>query len=192
MRGNKPHNSVLGLIDWVKGLDDVSIKYVLELGVFSGESTILFAAAFPGVVAVDLWDDIQNMDVITATLDDMREAEQVFRSRMKERKNIIQMRCETVTAIRLLGHAAGLIYVDATHAFSTVKQELNEIKIARLGHRSQYVTAGHDWRHPGVKRAARQHFRREPEFVGTDGSWGYHIQPRPTNGYSDEQPKQSV
>jgi len=158
---------VKDLCDWV-GRDD--IRVVVEVGVYVGDSTQMFANFFRDAViyAVDPWEaGYDNKDAI-ASRSDMAQVEAMFDQNVRHFPNIIKVKRPSIVAAKnFLDKGVDLIYVDACHQYPSIKQDIQvwKPKVRR-------VFAGHDFANGwhGVDRAVREEFG-QPDRTFVDGSW---------------------
>jgi predicted O-methyltransferase YrrM len=117
----------------------------VEVGTWTGESAVLFAAHFDQVVCVDWWrmtheQVAHDMAVYGCT---RAEAKQAFLGRIKPFDNIAYLHMGTEEAAAMIpDESVDTVYIDSDHSYSGVKKDvaLWEPKVKRGG----YI-AGHDY-----------------------------------------------
>ena len=161
-------NGLEDLIAWAKAR--IPLHRMAEVGSYAGESTVLFAAAFDLVYAIDGWN-AQSAKSIEADgwKADIEAAEASFDERASLFPNVSKLKATSpFAASYFLDRSLNLVYIDADHAYDAVLADIRAwtAKLASPG-----IMSGHDYDggHEGVARAVRETFGDVAHFV--DGSW---------------------
>ena len=161
LREGKILSGLQDMIDFLPG------GIMVEVGTFSGESTIEFAKKFHCVYAIDPWSD--SIVVLAGT--PMSEVESVFDERIKSYTNIIKMKTTGNEGVKKFeDYSLDFVYIDAMHDYYSVKNDItmwiNKVK------RSGYI-AGHDYdvSSPGCIQAVDEIFGANNIKVFEDSSW---------------------
>jgi hypothetical protein len=133
-------------------------RIVVELGAWLGRSTRFIAESAPNsvVISVDHWEGSEehHHDPVTrAMLPSLYDT--FLSSCWEHRGKIVPVRLRTIEGLNLIaevGIQPDLIYIDASHAYEDVRQDLLTAK--RLFPTS--VIVGDDWYNTEVSRAVRQ------------------------------------
>jgi hypothetical protein len=149
---------------------------VVEIGSYSGESTVMFAIRAKLVIAIDPWDMLPDTNsLITGhaqkdeMTSDMKLVEEVFDQRTRVMNNIEKMKAFDYEVVKKIkDKSVDFLYIDSIHT----KEEVNRIiklwlpKIAKHG-----KIAGHDYTSyfPGVQEAVDENFKKINSYIDT--SW---------------------
>jgi predicted O-methyltransferase YrrM len=141
----------------------------VEIGSWTGISTILFAKYFKTVIAIDPWE--KTIDEISSQYN-MEEVEKIFDLRIKEFSNIKKLKMKSKEASLLLfeDNSINIVYIDGSHKYDAVKEDIKlwypKIKIGGL-------LTGHDYSNKflGVKKAIDESIKNIKIFGET--SWLY-------------------
>ena len=139
---------------------------MIEIGAWTGESSVLFAQHFDQVVCVDAWSPDLLIDGYCAA-----DAYIEFLQRTRPFSNIAYVRMNAVSAASLFKpNTASAIYVDADHKYPSVKQDISlYAPVVKPG--GYYC--GHDYSKemfPGCVQAIHE-LLGAPDKVYKDNSW---------------------
>lgn len=167
-----------GLVDMINYIDSISDKPVrmmniVEVGVWTGCASVIFAKRFREVICVDTWKQAGG-DHLTKKYN-MKEVEKIFDSRMSKYPGIIRkakMDSKQAAFASLIEKMENIetydvIYIDAIHTFEGSLKDMRDWKpIAKR------FICGHDYekRFPGVIKAVNKVFGK-PLKVFKDTSW---------------------
>lgn len=156
--------------DKLYNLSDIPI--VVEIGSYSGESSIIFAQEFPFAIiyCIDPWvNGYDDKDIISFA--DMEKIEKEFDERTKYYKNIVKIK-DYSTNINIQN--VSMIYIDGNHQYEFVKNDILHWKDKIL---PNGIISGHDYydhqEHShvaGVKKAVLE-LLGFPNLRYKDGSW---------------------
>lgn len=150
MRDDRQIGGLQALCRWA--VERGAIAKAVEVGVYAGEATAVFACFFRDVLAVDPWQNGYD-DADLASF--MAPMEAVFAAFL-ERKNasggvIRHLRNTSSDAAGFVADASlDFIYIDADHRYEAVLSDL-ATWMPKL--RPGAILAGHDLSFPGVRRA---------------------------------------
>lgn len=157
-----PH-SIKGLNDMLDFLGDVKDKTMLEIGSWTGLSSVEFSKRFKHVCCVDPWQATEGIN----TEYDMSEVEKIFDKRKK--KNVAKIKHTSSEASEILGdNKFDYIYIDGCHTYEAVKLDIENWK-----DKCKIAICGHDYwpgRFDGVIKAVDEAFGK-PDKVFSDTSW---------------------
>jgi len=138
---------------------------MVEIGCYSGESTVEFARKFDLVYAVDCWDD-----QICRMSEAINVVEKRFDERVKTFSNIVKMKKTGDVAVLVFeDHSLDFVYIDARHEYCYVRNDISKwVKKVKKGAH----IGGHDFHvdHFGVIKAVKELFGN-PLKVFSDASW---------------------
>ena len=163
----RDQHSTEGLLEMIKELPNKGT--MIEIGTFTGESTVLFGDHFKKVIGIDPM--LQDYDVQDPTSKfNFNEVLDMFNNRTKEYNNITLIRKTSDDAVKELdGETYDFVYIDGIHQYKNVKQDIiNYLPLVKKG---GYI-GGHDYGEPwpGVKVAVDEMFGK-PDKVFQDTSW---------------------
>jgi len=151
------------------------VKKMIEIGSYSGESTVIFAQEFPDaeIICIDPWELVTDpFDRILA--DTGTQAHQKFLERTKPYPNISFIKKMSAEAACLIeDDSVDLVYIDGNHGYKYVVEDITNY-MPKL-HMNCFL-AGHDWfLDPKAKwfcvtRAVRD-VLGEPDKTFRDHSW---------------------
>jgi predicted O-methyltransferase YrrM len=160
------------------------VEYMVEVGVFAGQSTQVFGQFVPHILAVDAYrfDYPDNyLDHLKACVRNAGLPEGVKVSLASLAKDIFLEVAAKLPDCRLflgtsqdaatkIKGAWDLVYIDANHAYDAVKQDL-QLWLPRV--RPGGFIAGHDYSEsfPDLCRAVQEFFGRAPDATFADSSW---------------------
>lgn len=142
---------------------------MIEIGTFTGESTVIFGDHFENVIGIDPM--LQDYDVQDPTSKfNFNEVLDMFVDRTKGYDNIQLITKTSDDAVNDFNDGVfDFVYIDGIHQYENVKQDiLNYLpKIKKGG-----VIGGHDYgpTWPGIEKAVTEIFGK-PDKVFKDTSW---------------------
>ena len=142
---------------------------MIEIGTFTGESTVIFGDHFKKVIGIDPM--LQDYDVQDPTSKfNFNEVLDMFNDRTKDYKNIsLVQKTSDDAVLDFTDESFDFIYIDGIHQYENVKQDIiNYLPKVKKGG----VIGGHDYgpHWPGVKVAVDEMFG-QPDKVFKDTSW---------------------
>ena len=167
-------NDRYGLIDMINRISSFySINEMVEIGSFSGESSIIFAGKVKKIYCVDPW--ISNYDCLdTASFCDMNEVEKEFDDNIEQHDNIVKLKMKSASAHSLFeNRSLDFVYIDGIHSYLPVKQDI-QMWLPKLKHNRfigghDYIMNPNNWMHP-VSIAVDETLGK-PDWVFRDNSW---------------------
>jgi predicted O-methyltransferase YrrM len=142
---------------------------MIEIGTFTGESTILFGDHFEKVIGIDpMLQDYDKQDPTSNF--NFNEVLDMFIDRTKDYKNIqLITKTSDDAVLDFNDESFDFIYIDGIHQYENVKQDIiNYLPKVKKGG----VIGGHDYGNswPGVRQAVDEMFG-QPDKVFKDTSW---------------------
>ena len=161
-----------GVADHV-GLDKNSV--MLEIGCYTGESTMFWAERCKLVYAVDAW----LTGYAPGKLISENDFDEVFRrynERIKDQGNIATIRAKSVDASELFEpHSLDFVYIDGNHEYNAVMADIDAwVWAVKPGG----FIGGHDYGsqyHVGVKKAVDEVFGQAKVARFPDHSWAVRV-----------------
>ena len=158
-----------GLLDLITELGETTGKTMVEIGTFTGESTVIFADHFKEVIGIDpMLPEYDKQDPTSKF--DFNEVLKMFLLRTENYNNISLIQKTSDDAVNDFKDASiDFVYIDGIHQYPNVLSDIKNYlpKIKKGG-----IIGGHDYgQHwPGVKQAVDEMFG-EPDKTFSDGSW---------------------
>ena len=163
----RDHTGREGLLDLIKELKDKGS--MVEIGTFTGESTVIFGDHFEKVIGIDpMLEDYDQQDPTSKF--NFNQVLDMFNNRTKEYNNISLIKKTSDDAVKELdSETYDFVYIDGMHQYENVKQDIINYlpKIKQGG-----VIGGHDYgpTWPGIKQAVDEMFGK-PDKIFKDTSW---------------------
>jgi predicted O-methyltransferase YrrM len=156
-----------GLEDLIKEIPNKGS--MVEIGTFTGESTVIFGNHFEKVIGIDpMLQDYDKQDPTSKF--NFNEVLDMFNNRVKDHKNIQLITKTSDDAVSDFNDESfDFIYIDGIHQYDNVKQDIiNYLPKVKKGG----VIGGHDYGSswPGVRQAVDEMFGK-PDKVFKDTSW---------------------
>ena len=165
-----------GFQDFIKHLkatENLSEFIVVEIGSYTGQSTVMFADEVKVVIAIDpFMNDYDDNDVTCHSADIPTEVYSKFLENIAPYKNISHIRMTSDDAIKTLANLkVDLVYIDGIHTYDQVKKDIENYKpIIKPGG----LICGHDYYNEGhvagVYKAVNEAFGK-PDLTFIDNSW---------------------
>lgn len=165
----RDQTGIEGLLDLIKELP--SKDKMIEIGTFSGESTVIFGDHFKDVIGVDPM--LPNYDAADSTSKfNFNEVLEMFKDRTKDYNNILLVqKTSDDAAADFSNETYDFVYIDGIHTYEQVKTDiinyLPKIKKGGMIGGHDYVNSGHL---VGVYKAVNEMFGK-PDKTFKDGSW---------------------
>jgi predicted O-methyltransferase YrrM len=169
MRDDKYTKGLIDLINYV--IDDYKSNItMIEIGSYTGESTMLFAKKFKKVISVDPFINNYDLNDIACKYMNFEDVYNFFLKNISKYSNIEHIRKTSDDAISDLEPIKfDLVYIDGLHTYEQVKRDIeNYLPLIKKG---GYIS-GHDY-HPvwqGVIDAIHEKIGK-PDFIFQDTSW---------------------
>ena len=169
MRNDVQKRGLTQLCDWAKqqGARDRAV----EIGAYAGEGTVIFAAHFGEVVAVDPWVNGYDDGDLASYQAPMETVFGEWQARTAPFPNIRHIRATAADAAAHFGDGSlDFVYVDGDHRYGAVLSDLT-LYLPKL--KKGGVMSGHDLSFVSVQTALREVFgeRSDPTLFDGD-SWG--------------------
>jgi cephalosporin hydroxylase len=164
MRTVEPQRrGLLELIDWLPECGSM-----VEVGCYSGESTVMFADSgkFGQIYAVDPFIDNYDPAEKALAVYPMSEVERVFTERISGYDFITHYKLKSIEAAGVLPEVE-FVYLDGDHREGAVLADL-KVWVPKTE-----IIGGHDYGHrrfPGIRRAVDKMVGK-PDMVFPDNSW---------------------
>jgi predicted O-methyltransferase YrrM len=163
---------LIGFQEFLKFLEDnydLKNSTVVEIGSYTGESTIMFAQKVKKVIAIDPFtNDFEDISYYDADLSSIVYPK--FQENIAPYSNIEHIRKTSDDAIHdLIGQQFDLIYIDGVHTYNQVKKDIkNYCGLIKSGG----FLCGHDYNDywVGVRDAVNESFGK-PDITFRDSSW---------------------
>jgi cephalosporin hydroxylase len=158
-----------GLIDMCCFVEKSNRKVLVEIGSYSGESTVIFSDFFEKIYAIDPWQNNYSEGDIASTIQDFKEIENLFDKRIYG-KNIIKIKSKGEDSLGLFDEKSiDVVYIDGNHEVKNVVSDIkNWIPKIKTG---GYI-AGHDYYLPKSNvMEAVNNVLGVPDKIFSDSSW---------------------
>ena len=158
-----------GLLDLISNLTHKN--NMIEIGTFTGESTVIFADHFKKVIGVDPM--LSNYDKEDPTSNfDFNEVLDMFNNRTSNYKNIsLIQKTSNDAASDFEDNTFDFVYIDGRHQYDSVREDiLNYLPKVKKGG----VIGGHDYINEGHLKGVYQAVNQTigvPDKTFKDGSW---------------------
>lgn len=141
---------------------------MIEIGCYSGESTIIFSDYFKNVITIDPLEPNYHKED-SASESDFDIVYETLMNRIKYRKNIQHIRKKSDDAFNTLKNNVDFVYIDGMHTYEQVSKDIQNYK--KLIVDNGFI-GGHDyvdgW--ADVKRAIIENIG-DVDMVFSDYSW---------------------
>ncbi len=147
--------------------------HMAEIGVYGGESTVVFKDECDSLISVDPWVD-NYRDPDPGIKQPMAEVEAIFDERIAHCRNVYKMKMLSSEAVKFVrDQSLDFVYIDAIHYYDDVVQDIGLWlpKIKDNGH-----VGGHDYSDfwEDTRRAVNDVFGG-PHLVFCDSTWLIHL-----------------
>lgn len=162
MRTQGSKQGLVSMCEYLKKHIDISKLTMIEIGAFYGDSTMIFAEYFNGVITIDPWES--NIGDISNSMD-MEEVHQDFLKNIEGYNNISYIRDYSHNVADRFDKI-DCIYIDGMHTYESVKKDLED-----WADKCKYFISGHDYakKFPGVVQAVNE--LKNPDALFKDWSW---------------------
>lgn len=164
-------NGLEELIAIIQKTHDTKNFNIIEIGAYTGQSTIFFSNYFNKVITIDpftsQYNQLDNNDFISLEL-----VYNTFLNNIKEYKNIIHIKETSNDAISFIKNISLnilMVYIDGLHTFDQVSKDILNYKDIIIP--GGYL-CGHDYDHKSwscVCDAVDGY--KKPDFIFSDTSW---------------------
>ena len=167
-------NFLVGFQDFISHLKDtqnLSEFIIVEIGSYTGQSTMMFADEAKLVISVDPYmNDYDDKDDACHAADIPTEVYQKFLENTASYKNISHIKMTSDDAIKVLGNLkVDLVYIDGVHTYEQVKKDIKNYRnIIKPGG----LLCGHDYcpAFQGVMDAIDEALGK-PNLTFVDNTW---------------------
>jgi len=156
-----------------KKIGPLSEKSIVEIGSYTGDSTVIFAERFGLVIAIDPYLDWYDENDDTCYFAPMEKVEKQFYKNTEPFANIIKLKMTSDEAAKFAVENKikniDFVYIDGMHTFEQVKKDIeNFLPILN----NPKIIGGHDYHvhWEGVKKAIEETIGI-PDEVFCDTSW---------------------
>lgn len=151
-----------GLIDLINDIPESNHGKMVQVGVWRGDGTLIFAPRFKHIIDVDPWEGNTGkpygFDVVL----------EHYKRATANLNNVDVMRLPSIEAAkRIADNSLDFVYIDGSHMYHNVKADIEAWR--PKVHDGGYI-GGHDYDMPGVKRAVDEMYGR-PDKTFQDNSW---------------------
>lgn len=156
-----------------KKIGPLSEKSIVEIGSYTGDSTMIFAERFGLVIAIDPFMDWYDENDDTCYFAPMAKVEKQFDENLAPYNNVIKLKMTSDEAAKFAEQnnieKIDFVYIDGMHTFDQVKKDI-ENYIPFLN--EPKIIGGHDYHvhWEGVKKAIEETIGT-PDEVFCDTSW---------------------
>ena len=169
MRDWNLSNGLLNLIYYIDGFESTKDMNMIEIGSYTGDSTILFAQNFNSVIAIDPFLDDYDPNDDACNYAPFELVYQEFLKRTKDFSNITLLKETSDDAVVDLSEKVDFVYIDGMHTYEQVKKDIaNYLPLIKEGG----FIGGHDYvpGFQGVMDAVNEAFGK-PDTTFHDTSW---------------------
>lgn len=169
MRPAQLQVGLMEMINHIKEADDVSNMTMVEIGSYTGESSIIFAQHFKKVICIDPFLNDYDKNDITCQYADFDLVYKKFLENTANYSNISLIRKKSDDAVKdLKDETIGFVYIDGIHTYEQVTNDINNYKPLIKGS----FIGGHDYSDNwiGVKNAIDR-LLDSPHKIFSDTSW---------------------
>lgn len=144
MRSEYFTDGLIDLIIYINSFSTTKNMEMIEIGCYSGESTVIFSDYFKNVITIDpLEANYDTKD--SASQSDYRFVYEIFQQRTRTRNNIQLMKNKSDDAYNILksmDKKVDFVYIDGMHTYEQVKKDIQNYK--NLINESGFI-GGHDY-----------------------------------------------
>ena len=158
-----------GLLDMIISIGDTSNMSMIEIGSYTGESTIIFAEHFKKVISIDPFLNYYDNNDAASNLGNLDDVYMKFIERTNKFENIFHIKEKSENAIDYLKEKVDFVYIDGIHTYEQVKKDINNyIGIIK----DNGIIGGHDYssHFSGVVNAVNE-ILGIPDATFQDTSW---------------------
>ena len=138
-----------------------------EIGSFAGVSSNLIAKYVKKLYCVDLWQPYTEISE-----ENLIEGEKRFNKVVKNNKNIIKIKQDSLEFLRDFEGKFDFIYLDGAHNYEQVKKEI-QLALTKM---DSGIIAGHDYKQIlDVKHAVNECFPDKVINLYSDSSWSVYV-----------------
>jgi cephalosporin hydroxylase len=180
MRDQTLFNGLTDLVNYINGFGDTKDMHMIEIGSYTGDSTLFFSEHFRSVIAVDPFLDDYDPSDDACNYAPFDQVYEEFIRRTKDNPKIELIRFNSDEAVEIIANAAkklgakhlnlfDLVYIDGMHTYDQVKKDIqNYLPFIKKGG----FIAGHDYSSTwlGVIDAVNQTVGI-PDAIFQDTSW---------------------
>ena len=174
MRPESAAKTLLEVIKYVSNFFNTKESTMIEIGSFTGESTVIFAREFKTVITIDPFipylDVRQESALRTYKQDRWNHIEEVFNNRIKPFSNILHLKMLSDDAVKEIKASVDFVYIDGMHTYDQCKKDIqNYLPLIK----ATGIIAGHDYSSafPGVKKSVNELLASPDIVIGKDGNW---------------------
>jgi len=164
---------LIDMINWIDTIKPVSEMRVIEIGSYTGESTMIFADRFKEVISVDPYIndyDLEDAACLFAPFDKVYE--QFVRNTLSI-SNIKSIRETSENAFSILKDQQwDMVYIDGLHTYEGVSYDIANYKTII---KSGGFVCGHDYGWDGVRKAIVELLDDRVGATFKDASWAKQI-----------------
>lgn len=159
---------LIELINYIGTIRSTFEMNMIEIGCYSGESTIIFSDYFKNVITIDpLESNYHESD--SASKSDFQMVYDVLMNRIKYRKNITLIKKKSDDAFNMIEDFVDFVYIDGMHTYDQVSKDIQNYK--QIIKNNGFI-GGHDyvdgWKE--VKKAVDENIGAV-DIVFSDFSW---------------------
>ncbi len=180
MRDWNLSRGLLNLIEYIGEFGNTEEMHMIEIGSYTGDSTLLFAENFNSVLAVDPFLDDYDPNDDACNYAPFDKVYEEFMNRTKDNPKIELIRFKSDDAVEIIQNAAkklgatrfdlfDFVYIDGMHTYEQVKKDIaNYLPFIKEGG----FIGGHDYvpGFKGVMDAVNEKFG-SPDKTFHDTSW---------------------
>lgn len=174
MRNEEGVRALEHLIYRLQKTHDTKNMTMIEIGSYSGQSTVVFAKYFKKVITIDPFIEDYDPADPTCKMAKMSVVYEKFKETVKPFSNIIHLKMMSDEAAALIEEKIGFVYIDGCHTYEQVKKDIQNY--LPLIDKDSYI-GGHDYIDYGwlgIKRAVNE-VLGIPEYTYLEGSWLWKI-----------------
>ena len=166
MRDENSTNALLQMIYYMGNTNSMSM---IEIGSYTGESTLIFSEHFKAVISVDPFLNDYDINDEATRYKDFNDVYMEFIKNTSIKNNISHFKSTSDEAATMLKPIYDFVYIDGLHTYEQVKKDIKNYK--QLIKPNGFI-GGHDYHPtgwPGVVQAVNETVGVDKIFP--DGSW---------------------
>ena len=169
MRGGHQQDGLFKMIEWINEIRPTSEMRMIEIGSYTGESTLQFATHFKEVVSIDPYLDNYDANDEACDYAPFEEVYTEFLKRTIHHPNIKSIRKTSEQALNVLSEQEwDLVYIDGIHTLDGVWFDVSHYK--PLIKEGGFIS-GHDYGWGNVRHTIGQLLDDKVDATFEDGSW---------------------
>jgi predicted O-methyltransferase YrrM len=168
MRAEEQLEGLQDMIYWINSIRPTDKLRIIEIGSYTGESTLIFAKHFKEVISVDPYINDYDINDMACSYASFDKVYQQFLKNTLSIQNVKSIRDTSQNAISVLKEEKwDVVYIDGIHTFEGVLSDIENYKTII---KPEGFICGHDYGWDNVRRAIENSLN-VVDCVFKDGSW---------------------